>query len=135
MKIDSLFENVTPSSSPAGLQSQQAPKFGRNPDVLEDENLEETTSGCVASVSQPIGGVQRRGKGSIFSGIKTSQKFPNSKTVKEGAYQDGISDGKRGQANPRASSIYGPDSGEYARGYREGQKLGQQEKEQRRRRR
>lgn len=89
MKITSLLEAmVTPSSDPVSNQSQQAPRFGRNPHVLEDdeeENLEETTtSGAIATVAAPMGGMQKRGGGSIFSGIKTSKKFPNSKAVKEG---------------------------------------------------
>ena len=77
MKINSLLEGQTPSSSIANTTSS-APVFGR-----DDEHLEETTSGCIASVASPIGNVQRRGKGDIFSGIKTSKKFPNSKSVKE----------------------------------------------------
>ncbi len=79
MKITTLLETMTtPSSDPAGNQSQQAPKFGRDPHVLET-----TTSGAVATVSQPVGGVQKRGKGSIFQGVKTSKKFANSVPVKE----------------------------------------------------
>lgn len=91
MKITTLLEtNTTPSSDPAANQSQQAPKFGRDPHVLEDEQLDEMTAGAtgsVATVAQPIGGVQRRGKGSMLQGIKTSKKFPNSTAVKEGAEQ------------------------------------------------
>jgi hypothetical protein len=89
MRINSLLENVTPSSSPAGLQSQQAPKFGRDPNVLEDDKLDETTagatgSGAVASVSQPMGTIQKRkGSGALLRGISTSEKYPNSKAVKE----------------------------------------------------
>ena len=93
MKISKLLEtNTTPSSDPAGQQSQQAPKFGRDPHVLEDEKLEEMTAGATGSGSVATGGptnmgVQRRGKGSMFQGIKTSKKFPNSAAVKEGAEQ------------------------------------------------
>jgi hypothetical protein len=88
MKIDSLFENVTPSSTPDGNNPASAPKFGRNPKVLEDDKIEETTagatgSGSVASVSQPIGSIQKRGTGALFKGINTSSKYPNSKAVKE----------------------------------------------------
>lgn len=89
MKIDSLFENVTPSSTPVGNNPSSAPKFGRNPKVLEDDKIDETSSGAtgsgsVATVSQPIGNLQKRqGTGALLKGIKTSAKFPNSKAVKE----------------------------------------------------
>jgi hypothetical protein len=83
MKISSLLETITPASAP-NQEGSQAPKFGRHPDILEDdENLEETTSGSVATGSPTNLGVQRRGQGSIFQGVKTSGKFPNSKAVKE----------------------------------------------------
>lgn len=51
--------------------------------------------------------------------------------INEGAYEDGVNDGKRGQANPRASSIYGPESNEYQRGYNAGLKQGEVEKQER----
>ncbi len=88
MKINSLLqEGITAASSPENA-TNSAPKIGRSDKFLEDAKLEETSagatgSGSVASVSSPVGGVQRRAKGSIFSGIKTSEKFPNSKAVKE----------------------------------------------------
>lgn len=44
---------------------------------------ESTTSGSVASVAAPLGGVQKRGQGSMFAGIKTSKKSPNSEGVAE----------------------------------------------------
>ena len=122
MKINNLLEGITAASSPENATSP-APKFGRSDKFLEEkeEQVEEcTTSGSVASVASPVGGMQRRGKGSIFAGIKTSSKYPNSKVVKEGAYEDGVRDGIQGQANPRASSIYGPESSEYSRGYEDG---------------
>lgn len=89
MKIDSLLENVTPSSTPVGNNPSSTPKFGRDPKVLEDDKLDETTagatgSGSVASISHPIGNLQKRqGTGALLKGIKTSEKFPNSKAVKE----------------------------------------------------
>jgi hypothetical protein len=43
-----------------------------------------TTSGAIAPAAVAAGPIQRRGKGSIFSGISTSEKFPNSKSVEEG---------------------------------------------------
>lgn len=92
MKITTLLETMTtPTSDPAANQSQQAPHFGRDPKVLEDdEKLDETSagatgSGSVVSVAQPAGGMQKRAKGSIFAGVKTSKKFPNSAAVKESA--------------------------------------------------
>ena len=86
MRISTLLEtNTTPSSDPATNQSQQAPKFGRNPKVLEDdEKLDETTAGAIATGEPTNMGIQRRGKGSMFQGIKTSKKFANSAAVKEG---------------------------------------------------
>jgi hypothetical protein len=47
------------------------------------EISESTTSGSVASVASPMGGVQKRG-GSLFSGKKTKAKTPNTpKSVSE----------------------------------------------------
>jgi hypothetical protein len=83
MKINNLLENITPTSNPDQGQGGQAPKFRRSDKVLEDDKIEETTAGAIASVASPVGKVQRRGKGSMLQGIKTSSKFPNSKTVKE----------------------------------------------------
>ena len=37
--------------------------------------------------------------------------------IREGAYEDGVSDGMRGEPNRRASSIYGPETGQYEKGY------------------
>lgn len=39
---------------------------------------------------------------------------------KSGAYRDGFNDGLRGHRNPRASSIYGPQSNDYDSGYHDG---------------
>jgi hypothetical protein len=49
--------------------------------------------------------------------------------VVESAYEDGINDGKRGHRNPRASSIYGPSSDHYEKGYQHGVVLGKKEGE------
>jgi TonB family protein len=88
MKINNLLESITTASSPENA-TNSAPTMGRSDKFLEDEHLEETSagatgSGSVASVASPVGGTQRRGKGSMFQGIKTSEKYPNSKAVKEG---------------------------------------------------
>lgn len=81
MKISTLLETPTTSIGP---NDTQAPRFGRSDKVLERGNTSEkveemsTTSGAIGSVATPMPGMQRRGKGSMFSGIKTSKKFPNS---------------------------------------------------------
>ena len=96
MKINETF--TTTSTDPVGNQSQQAPHFGRSNKVLEKKDkVEETSagatgSGSIATVSNPIGGMKSRG--SIFSGVKTSSKYPNSRKagikeneeVEEGRY-------------------------------------------------
>lgn len=78
MKINSLLESQTVSSAISNTTTS-APVFGRDEDRLE----ETTTSGSVTTDASPVGNVQRRSKGSMLKGIKTSAKFPNSKTVKE----------------------------------------------------
>ena len=81
MKIQALLEFQTPSSG-LGLTANTAPKFGRSNKFLEEENIEETTtSGSISSDPQTMGKV--RSRGSIFTGIKTSEKYPNSKGVTE----------------------------------------------------
>jgi hypothetical protein len=82
MKIKHLQENLTPASTPS--VKTIAPKFGRSDEMLES-GAGSTGAGSVASVSSPVGGMQRRGKGSMFQGIKTSAKYPNSAAVKEEA--------------------------------------------------
>lgn len=47
----------------------------------------------------------------------------------ENAYSDGVSDGIRGRANPRASSIYGPGTDEYHKGYADGLKQGEEQRQ------
>lgn len=47
----------------------------------------------------------------------------------ESAYSDGVSDGIQGRANPRASSIYGPGSDDYHRGYADGVKRGEEQRQ------
>ena len=42
--------------------------------------------------------------------------------INEGAYEQGLSDGKRGRVDPRASSKYGPQAGDYHAGYFAGEK-------------
>lgn len=86
MKISKLLENPTPSSTSAlngGGYGGQAPHFGRDPEILEDEQIDETSTGATGSGSVGGGvasdlGMQRRGEGSIFKGVKTSKKFVNS---------------------------------------------------------
>jgi len=52
-------------------------------EVVGESTAGSTSSGSISSVSTPVGGMQRRGKGSMFAGIKTSAKYPNSEAVKE----------------------------------------------------
>jgi hypothetical protein len=78
MKITNLLEMTTPSSDPRNMGGSQAPKFGRDPHVLEDDKIEETTAGSISTGEPTNMGMQTRGKGSMFQGIKTSKKFVNS---------------------------------------------------------
>lgn len=80
MKINKLLESSTPTSDASNITTS-APKFGR-----DDKALEETTAGPIATVASPVGKV--RSRGSIFSGIKTSEKFPN--TVDEDLADEGV---------------------------------------------
>jgi hypothetical protein len=82
MKINTLLEYTSLSSQP-NQAGGQAPKFGRDPNVLET-TAGATGSGSVATVSNPVGGIQRRsGKGSMFQGISTSKKFVNSPVTED----------------------------------------------------
>ena len=83
MNISSLLEMTTPSSDPANMGGSQAPKFGRDPHVLEDESLEENTAGAIATGAPSDMGMQRRSKGSIFQGVRTSKKFVNSPVTED----------------------------------------------------
>ena len=109
MKISHLQEGSVAGDPGITQNNQQAPTFGRNPTtleqvanvpnigfksarnpkVLEKKVDETTTSGAIASVAQPVGKMQKRSN-SIFSGIKTSSKYPNSR--KAGIYEDEISE-------------------------------------------
>ena len=88
MQINSLLENIATISSSPDNTTSSAPKFGRSDKFLEDDKVDESscgtsTAGGIASVPSSMGGMQRRSKGSMFTGIKTSSKFPNSIAVKE----------------------------------------------------
>ena len=63
---------------------QPAFTSGRDDAKLEEMSSGATGSGSIATVAAPLGKMQKRNKGSIFAGIQTSEKFPNSKSVKEG---------------------------------------------------
>lgn len=109
MKISHLQEGSVAGDPGITQNNQQAPTFGRNPTtleqvanvpnigfksardpkVLEKQVDETTTSGAVASVAQPVGKMNKRGN-SIFSGIKTSSKYANSR--KAGIYEDELSE-------------------------------------------
>jgi hypothetical protein len=99
MKISHLQEaDITPSSGPDNMATGQAPRMGRSNDVLET-----TTSGSVATGAPSNLGTQRRGKQSIFKGIKTSKKFANSNAA--GIYEDEISE-EQLQAKKRREDIF-----------------------------
>jgi len=91
MKISKLLENPTPSSTSdlnGGGFGGQAPRFGRDPEILEDEQIDETTAGSTGTGSVGGGvatdlGMQRRSKGSIFQGVRTSKKFVNSPVTED----------------------------------------------------
>ena len=77
MKINTLLEYTSPSSQP-NQSGGQAPKFGRDPNVLET-TAGATGSGSVGGEATAMPGMQTRGgKGSMLKGIKTSKKFVNS---------------------------------------------------------
>ena len=54
--------------------------------------VETTTSGSIATVAMPIGGVIRRNEGSFFSGISTSDPTPNTpkKYKKKSKFQNSL---------------------------------------------
>ena len=87
MKISHLQENLTPSSAPTA--SVPGPKFGRSDEMLESGAS--TTAGDMATDIPTNMGVQSRGgKKSIFKGIKTSEKYANSR--KAGISEDAINE-------------------------------------------
>lgn len=93
MKISHLQEGSVAGDPSITQNAGDAPRFGRDPTVLEKskkiDKVEEMTAGCVATVAAPVGKTQKRSN-SIFSGIKTSSKYANSK--KAGIYEDEISE-------------------------------------------
>ena len=81
MKNKKVKENSEMSQPSAG---QPAFTSGRKNDQIEEMS---TVAGSIAPAPAAVGKMQTRTKGgrsSIFSGISTSEKFPNSKAVKEG---------------------------------------------------
>lgn len=77
------------------------------------------------------------GKANIISdilrdrhGVKKLKVLYN-ESVNEGAYEDGLAAGRSGRSNPRASSIYGPETGEYSRGVADGEKAEKADRAQR----
>jgi hypothetical protein len=87
MKISTLLEMATPSSMPD--PNTAAPKFGRSDDVLES-GVGTSTAGGITSVSKPMGKMQKRGQGSMFKGISTSNKYANS--AKAGISEDSVNE-------------------------------------------
>jgi len=97
MKINQIQENLTPASTPS--VKTIPPKFGRSDEMLESD-AGTTGASAVATVSAPMGKMQRRGKGSMFQGISTSEKFANSRKagIKESYYNH--DDNRTGFAKP-----------------------------------
>jgi hypothetical protein len=82
MKINTLLEYTSPSSQP-NQAGGQAPKFGRDPNVLET-TTGATATGSIGADATAMPGMQRRsGKGSMFQGISTSKKFVNSPVTED----------------------------------------------------
>ena len=87
MKISHLQENLTPSSAPSA--PVPGPKFGRSDEMLESgtgSSTSTTTAGVIATGT----GEQRKGKKSIFQGIKNAGGFANSRKagIGEGAINE-----------------------------------------------
>ena len=85
MKISTLLETATPSGMPD--PNTAAPKFGRSDEMLESD-VGTSVAGGIASVSKPLGKMQKRGQGSMFKGISTSSKYANSR--KAGISEDSV---------------------------------------------
>lgn len=93
MKISHLQEGSVAGDPGITQNAGDAPRFGRDPRVLEkakqEKKVEETTvAGNVGGGAATNMGMQRRG--SMFQGIKTSSKYANSR--KAGIYEDEISE-------------------------------------------
>ena len=94
MKISHLQENLTPSSAPSA--SVPGPKFGRSDEMLESGTVSSastTTAGVIATGT----GEQRKGKKSIFQGIKNAGGFANSR--KAGISEDAINEDDLSEEN------------------------------------
>jgi len=89
MKISHLQENLTLASAPTA--SVPGPKFGRSDEMLES-GASTTTAGVMATDTPTNMGVQRRSKkgSDLLKGIKTSEKYPNSR--KAGISEDAINE-------------------------------------------
>lgn len=93
MKISHLQEGSVAGDPGITQNAGDAPRFGRDPRVLEkakqEKKVEETTvAGNVGGGAATNMGMKRRG--SMFQGIKTSSKYANSR--KAGIYEDEISE-------------------------------------------
>lgn len=98
MKISNLTETMaTPSSMVA--PGQPGAKFGRSDEMLESD-VGTSVAGNIATVSAPMGKMQRRGQGSMFQGIKTSSKFANSR--KAGIKEDAVNEDELSEEQLRA---------------------------------
>jgi hypothetical protein len=60
--------------------------------IAENATAGATSSGSVATVSQPVGAMQKRNAGSFFSGVSTSDPTPNTpkKYKKKSKFQNSL---------------------------------------------
>jgi len=87
MKISTLTEMATPASMPDN--NTAAPKFGRSDEMLEsDAGSGASTTASAVATNMDV--KKRGGKKSIFQGIKTSEKYANSR--KAGISEDAINE-------------------------------------------
>jgi len=105
MKISHLQENLTPSSAPSA--SVPGPKFGRSDEMLESDtgSSASTTAGTIATRT----GEQRKGKKSIFQGIKNAGGFANSRKagiVGEGAINEDDLSEEQLQAKKKREDLF-----------------------------
>ena len=91
MKIKSLLE-TTISSTPE-IAATTAPKFGRDPNVLET-SAGASCSGSMGASATAMPGMQRRSKNGsdLFRGIKTSKKFVNSPVTEDDISEEQLLD-------------------------------------------
>ena len=106
MKISHLQENLTPASAPSA--PVPGPKFGRSDEMLESDtgsSASTTTAGAITTRT----GEQRKGKKSIFQGIKNAGGFANSRKagiVGEGAINEDDLSEEQLQAKKKREDLF-----------------------------